>query len=67
MVIIWIDGSIAAFRAFELAKSAAHLERRDLTLAGFVIIEVESNFIPKAKEKWLGVITDTTNLIFTVP
>ena len=62
--VICIDDSIAAFCNFELTKSAAHLVRSGLISAGFVMNEDKSDFILKTKEKQLGVIIDTMNLIF---
>ena len=64
--IIYTDDSIAAFRTFEPTKSTAHLVRTNLISAGFVMSEDNSDFIPKAKEKWLSVTIDTINLIFTI-
>ena len=48
-------------------KSDAHLVRRDLILARFLINEHNSNFIPKAKVKRLGLVNDAKNLTFTIP
>ena len=67
VIFIYTDDSIAAFRTFEPTKSTAHLVRTNLISAGFVMSEDKSDFIPKAKEKWLSVTIDTINLIFTIP
>ena len=65
--IIYIDGGIAASRSFELAKTAGELVKNDLVSAGLVINVKKSDFNPKTKGKWLGTITDTIKMTFTVP
>ena len=64
--IIYIDDGIAAFRSFELAKTADKLIKDDLVSAGFVINPEKSHFNPKTKGKWLGSIIDTIKMTFIV-
>ena len=56
-----------ASRSFELAKTAGELVKNDLVSTGFVINVEKSDFTPKTKGKWLGTITDTIKMIFTIP
>ena len=65
--IIFIDDGIATCRGFEIGKSVSELVRNDLLFAGFVINNKKICFNPKTKEKYLGTITDTRELTFTVP
>ena len=65
--IIYIDGGIVASGSFELAKTAGGHFKNDLVSAGFLINAEKSDFNPKTREKWLGTMTDTVEMTFTVP
>ena len=65
--IIFVDDGIAAQKTEALAEKAARKIQYVLTRAGFTINRKKSDFKPKQKGKWLGVIIDTRNMIFSVP
>ena len=64
--IIYIDDDISAYRRFELAKTVDKLVKNNLVSAGFEINVEKSDFNPEANRKWLGTITDTVKITFTV-
>ena len=65
--VIFLDDGIAALRTKELAGDAGRDIEEDLSRAGFAINKEKSDFTPKQRGKWLGVIIDTTTMTFHVP
>ena len=65
--IIFLDDGIAPKSSKQLAEEAAVQMETDLTRAGFAINREKSDFIPKQRGKWLGIMIDTKNMIFSVP
>ena len=65
--IIFLDDGIAAKSSRELAKEAAVQIEADLIRAGFAINREKSNFTPKQRGQWLGIVINTKNMTFSIP
>ena len=64
---MYIDDGIFACRSLLDAQSASKLVRPDLQLSGWKSNEKTSNWEPSQLGEWLGIIVDTTRMLFIVP
>ena len=65
--IIFIDDGICGGEGFELTSDVGRIVLKDLQAGGWLVNFEKSNLTPSQTGKWLGILIDTREAIFSVP